>query len=754
MAKVSKKYLEYEDYALVEKGFHPDRSAVSESLFAQANEYLGVRAAFEEGSSLKSLRGTYFNGLYDYALSETPNAYKGIVKRTHYMLNSPDFFRLAIEVDGETLDLATAEISDFVRRLDFLSGELTRRFVVRTASGWLRFTFRRLLSMEESRLALQQVEVESQGDVHLKIDFLLDADVLSWGSVRHYYVDDLSSSEGLERLLTHTINTERQLAYSARINAPSDLSSQLIQTATHIGRRFEFNPESRRCYRFEKVIAVEYQPAGRPIDRGRLDALAQASSYAIELEKNSRHFRQFFDQNDIVISGDPANQQGIRFCLFQLHQTYRGLSPFDNIGAKGLTGEAYSGHTFWDTETYCLPYYLFSEQEAAKNLLLYRYQTLPQAKKRARDLDCEGACYPIATLSGEEACNLWQHASLQLQPSSGVVYGIYHYVNVSQDEDFLRTAGYEMVYEVARFLLSRGQYNADQTKFGFYGVMGPDEFQMMVNHNTYTNYLGRFVFDYFLSLTERYRHDPSFAQLFERLKIEDSFVEEVRRASQKMLILHDEETHLFEQHQGFYDLPHIDVDQIPAEEFPLYSHWTYDRIYRNDMIKQPDVLMFMFLFLSRFSQAELAANYDYYEPRCIHESSLSPSVHSVIAARIGRPAAALRFFEFATRLDLDDYNNNTAEGLHLTSIAAAYINIIYGFAGLTSDGPVIKLSPMLPAGWDSYSFHLVLRGSRLKIEVDAKYTRISNESEQALEIDLYDRSYSLAPSGILEVERC
>lgn len=181
------------------------------------------------------------------------------------------------------------------------------------------------------------------------------------------------------------------------------------------------------------------------------------------------------------------------------------MYPSDNIGAKGLTGEAYSGHAFWDSETYCLPFYLFNEPEAARNLLLFRYHTLKQAKARAKDLDCEGACYPIATLNGEEGCNLWQHASTQFQPSTGVAYGIFHYVNVTKDIDFIFDYGMEMLLEITKFLLTRGQWNSRHTHFGFYGVMGPDEFQLMVNHNTYTNYMAKATFDYTLSLLNEFR---------------------------------------------------------------------------------------------------------------------------------------------------------------------------------------------------------------------------------------------------------
>ena len=290
-------------------------------------------------------------------------------------------------------------------------------------------------------------------------------------------------------------------------------------------------------------------------------------------------------------------------------------------------------------------------------------------------------------------------------------------MRLTNDVDFLKKYGIEMLLEISQFLLTRGQWDQKHEYFGFYAVMGPDEFQMMVNHNTYTNYMAKKTFDYTLDLIEKYKDDAEVSNRVKELGFDETFLKDIRHASEHMKILKDNKTGLYEQHEGFFNLPHIDVDSIPVNDFPLYSHWSYDRIYRNDMIKQPDVLMFMFLYSSEFSLAEKKVNYDYYEPRCIHESSLSPSIHSIFANELGYEQQALDFFGFATRMDLDDYNRNTCEGLHMTSIAAGFMNIVYGFGGLKSDGEMLELAPTLPKIWNSYSFSIVYHGSVLKIDV-------------------------------------
>ena len=414
-----------------------------------------------------------------------------------------------------------------------------------------------------------------------------------------------------------------------------------------------------------------------------------------------------------------------------------------NIGAKGLTGEAYNGHAFWDTEACCLPFYLFTNPRAARDLLLYRYNTLPQAMERARMLDCRGACYPLATLNGEEACSLWQHASLQLQPSTAVAYGIWHYAHVTGDLDFLYDYGAEMLLQIARFLASRVEKGGKSGLYGFYGVMGPDEFHMMVNNNAYTNYMGMRTLECAAATLNglRQARPAAYAALLEKTKLSEAEIAAWREIAEHMYIPRDE-TGLIEQHDGYFDLPHTDINAIPVTDFPLYDHWSYDRIYRSDMIKQPDVLMLLYLYNTSFTEAEKRVNYEFYEPRTIHESSLSPAIHSILAAELGKMDEAQRFFGFATRLDLDNYNRNTREGLHVTSIAMAWANIVYGFAGLRSDGDGLRFAPRLPQRWNRLTFSIVYRGRVIKVRMEKDRTAFRLKGEP-LEIMIYGKMYRL-----------
>jgi len=722
MAKVADKYLLVDPWKIIEEGFHPERSEVSESLFSLANEHQGVRGFFDEGYSGKSLVGVYLNGIYEERFTEGMS-YKGISNRLVFMVNTVNWLFTHLEVEGETLDLAKSKFSDFRRELDFRTGELRREFVWETETGKkLKLVFLRLLSMETKELACQQIRITPlnfSGKVILTmgLDFSIPHRMFNqnfWDCVRKSDDAILSVSKNIGHRLF------------AGMKVYTDAEQTPIEAEKFVGVRLDVDvAEGVETVIGKSVALYTDRDTAQALDNAWKQGMSQlqksTKKYDEVLESNRAYWNNFWAKSDITIDGDADTQQGIRFCIFQMQQTYRGVIDGANIGAKGLTGEAYNGNAFWDTETYCLPFYLFSNPSAAKALIDFRYKTLPQAMARAKDLDCEGACFPIATSDGTESCTLWQHASLQFQPTTAVAYGIWHYVHVTGDKEFLRTEGAELLVQICRFLASRGQWSA-KGKFGYYAVMGPDEFQMMVNNNTYTNYMAKRTFEFAVDVLSPLSQREPHRGALQRAEGEGDLITQDelntwRHMAEEMFIPYAAETKLYEQHEGFFNLPHIDVDSIPVEDFPLYHHWSYDRIYRNDMIKQPDVLMFMFLYNQSFSLEEKQANYDYYEPRCIHESSLSPSVHSILASELGRHREAFDFFHFATRIDLDNYNRNTHEGIHTTSIAAAWMNIVYGFGGMRSDGDVLSFKPSIPAHWNGYSFQITYRGSVIRVEV-------------------------------------
>ncbi|ANS76949.1 glycoside hydrolase [Paenibacillus yonginensis] len=760
MPKAADRYLQVDPWAVIEEGFDPARSRVSESIFSLSNEYMGVRGYAEEGYGGDTLLGSYFNGLFEQM--ELAAHYKGIIRSLRYMVNSVDWLYTRLTVDGETLDLSKSKFTDYRRKLDFRTGLYTREFTWHTNSGKiLKLRFERLVSMTRAQVGGQRitlVPVNFSGKVQLRtgLDFSIlheDQGKNLWRVIRK----TPGSAQGLAgSLLGATLTTGNRLYSAFAVHSDQIANAVPEEEEKYIGLALELQLEQGKEAVFDKLVSnVTDKQTGRSDEEvwtSGSEAADALNSLTLDelMEEQRTYWAHVWETSDIQIEGDPDNQQGIRFCIFQLVQTYHGDHPGFNIGAKGLTGEAYRGLAFWDTESYCLPFYIFNNPKAAKSLLEFRYQSLPQALERAKEVDCEGAFYPIATIDGTESCDLWQHSNLQLHVGTAIAYGLWHYEKIVGDKPFLYEKGAEMLLQISRFYRTRGQWGQKSGQFGYYGVMGPDEFQLMVNNNAYTNYMAKKLFEYTLEVAEEMKREvpQQWAELAERLGLQEEELSEWRRLADHMKIPKDDSTGVYEEHDGFFDMPHIEIQDIPVTDFPLYSNWSYDRIYRYDMIKQPDVLMFLLLHNQSFSLEEKRANYEFYEPKTIHESSLSPSVHSILAAEIGRHEEAYKFFEFATRLDLDNYNRNTREGLHTTSIAAAWMNIVYGFGGMRSDGPELLFQPTIPEPWSSYSFRITYRDTVIAVQVTKDEVRMQALEGEAVTVQVYGHSCRVDAAGV------
>lgn len=759
MAKVADKYYITNPWKVIEEGFNKDYSEVSESIYSLGNEYMGVRGYFEEGYTGNSLIGSYFNGIYE-SQDITESSYKGIIKKTEFMVNSVDWLYTRIILDDEQLDLNKSNIKDFRRELDLKTGILIRSFIWKTNSGKeVKLEFERLLSMYDAHLAGQRISMTPMNFTsHIRIISGLDfTNIHQQVGENLWKCSEADKGKDWLSILGTTVNTNQNIFSTCSFDCICEGQEDISEEKKAL-KQFTIKLIEGKKFAFTKVInnLVNKDEKSMSFDTFNVkceEAKRHITSLIYDDIKNKSiaWWEKVWRESDIVIDGDELNQQGIRFCIFQMHQTYHGAEQGNVIGAKGLTGEAYSGNSFWDTEAYCLPFYIFNNVEAAKQLLKFRLITLPEAQERAEQLDCKGAFFPIATISGRECCSLWQHASLQLQPSTAVAYGIWHYENITKDEEFVFETGTPLLIEISRMLVTRGDWSGDKSRYGYYGVMGPDEFQMMVNNNSYTNYMGKVSLEYTLDVLKRLKAKKKilYDAMVEKFNIKEAELINWKTIAEKMFIPYDEKTKLFEQHEGYFNLPHVDIDKIPVEDFPLYHNWTYDRIYRNDMIKQPDVLMLMLLYNSKFTDEQVKANYEYYEPRCIHESSLSPSVHSILATQLKKHIEAYDFFGFATRMDLDNYNRNTREGLHTTSIAAAWMNILYGFGGMRSDTEVLSFRPSIPKEWNGYSFRLCYENDVIIVEINKESASFCTLKGARIQVKIYGELVTLNHEKIL-----
>ncbi|MBK1877213.1 glycoside hydrolase family 65 protein [Pelagicoccus mobilis] len=760
MAKTAHRYLEIAPWVVEERGFNEERSEVSESIFALANEFMGVRGSFEEGYSGQTTQGSFFNGIYESGEHIYSTKFKGFADGWTYMVNSVDWLYTRIRLDDELLDLAKISFRDFSRKVDMRTGIVERSFVWDSASGKsIRIKFERMLSMHTSHLGVQQISLEAINftgvvEIDVGLDFGVTYNLRQsqpWSLLKH----EASSTHAAS--LGRTSSSGHRVFSSLHLKTSRDVETSTFHLDRLVGATVKMELEPNKVETITRIAANHSEKDSDLSDdtvwtSGFLKLKAEKNTTWESALKNQRsYWESVWKQVDVTIEGDDENQQGFRFCIFHLLQTYRGEDPRHNIGAKGLTGEHYWGVTWWDTETYCLPFYLFNNRRAAKNLVTYRHHTLPGAQKRARELHLEGARYPMCTIDGDEICDVWQHGDLEIHVSAAIAYGIWKYVHITGDKEFLRDHGAEILIEVARFYASRGGWGQRTGKFGYWGVMGPDEMHTMVNNNAYTNILAKKSFEWALEvLDELSKEAPeALSAIKAKTKLQEAELSDWKKKAENMDTMLDESSGIFEQHEGFFNMPHIDYLDIPDDQFPVQKKWPYVDLFRFDLIKQPDVLLFFFLFGSEYSEEALEKNLDYYEPRCSHESSLSPAIHSILSARLGRHKKAYEYARYSSRLDLDDYNNNTCEGLHVTSMAGAWMNLVYGFGGMKTDGDILSFCPTLPASWNGFGFKIHVEDDAvLSVKINTETVSFKLEGTGFIKISVFSELYSVTSDGI------
>lgn len=756
MAKVATRFLEIDPWQIVEKGFHADRAEVAESVFSVGNEFMGVRGFFEEGYSGESYLGSYFNGIFEYEDILPKPWMKGPIDRTHFLVNAVNYLHTRITVDGEQLDLASSTFSDFQRTLDMRTGTMIRQFIWKTArSKRIALRFERLTSMTDAALAAQRISFTAlDSPATVQVEMGLDFGIIHRTSKRCMWTEVRSSLGGcIPAIMGRLPESGHRVVSTLRLDGAS---GSPVQRDRYVGTKFTLKLTPDEAKTIDRIVVNSTERDKSVSDdavwQTGLHAAQQRAKVTFEeaVAATTTYWTNAWKESGVAIEGDPASEQGVRFGIFQLHQTYHGVDPSLNIAAKGLTSEDYGGHTWWDTESYCLPFYMFNNPKAARNLLGYRFKTLANAVLRSDSDDCVGARYPMCSIDGYEACGWWAHGDLEIHVSAAVAYGVWHYVNVTGDKQFLYDEGLEMLLQIARFYASRGGWNQRTGQFGFYGVMGPDEFHMMVNNNCYTNVLAKKCFEWALAaIRDAQKNAPKqLKRVLAKVGLKPQETKDWAKMASKMYVPLDKKTGIYEQHDGYFDYPHTDVSRIPPQDLPLYHHWSYFRIFRTDMIKQPDVLLLPFFFSHEYTQKSKKVNFDYYDDRCSHESSLSPGIHSILAAELGYHKLAFEYWGHAARLDLDDYNRNTNKGLHTTSMAAAWLNVVYGFGGMRSDGARLTFNPSLPKKWKSFTFQVTRRGSVLAVKIDRKQATFWIESGDTFDIEVFGKVLKVAAAGV------
>ena len=460
----------------------------------------------------------------------------------------------------------------------------------------------------------------------------------------------------------------------------------------------------------------------------------------LQMQKDS--WARIWEMADISIEGDVKAQQGIRFNIFQLNQTYSGKDERLNIGPKGFTGEKYGGSTYWDTEAYCIPFYMATkDQQVARNLLTYRFNQLDKAIENAKDnlgFKNGAALYPMVTMNGEECHNEWEITHEEIHRNGAIAFAIFNYYRYTGDYSYIPEKGLEVLIGIARFWHQRASFSKDKNQYVILGVTGPNEYENNINNNFYTNYIAKWCIDYTAEQIKKVATDyPSdHKRVLEKVSLSANEIQEWKKVADNMYFPTSEELGIYLQQDGFLDKDLVRVKDLDKSQRPINQKWSWDRVLRSPYIKQADVLQCFYFFEDHFSREELQRNFEFYESFTVHESSLSPCVHSIQAAVLDKMDMAYTFYLRTSRLDLDDYNKEVEEGCHITSMAGTWMSIVEGFGGMRVKNDQLHFSPKIPKEWKGYSFKINFRNQILKVAVNHNETTFTVDGDQDLAINV------------------
>jgi len=752
-------YLIVNEWEIIEDSFISTNNRVSEGIFSLGNGYMGQRANFEEHYSGDSLQGNYMAGVYYPDKTKFGWWKNGYPEYFAKVLNSINWIGIDILIDGEVLDLALCKTEVFRRTLNMKEGFLERSFEATLPSGKkVKVLSKRFLSIVTEEIGAIKYSITPLNFTgELEITPYLDGDIINEDSnYDEKFWEEVSkvNSKGKSSLKIKT----KRLDFHVCSTMTFDIfqKGKMLSLPIHETSKDKYISKTVKVSCNPDLETVIYKYVSNVTSRNvPLDSLTEKSFDLIEkaqskgfdylLNQQADAWEEKWLESDIVINGDLSAQQAIRFNIFQLNQTYTGEDDSLNIGPKGFTGEKYGGSTYWDTEAYCLPFYLATaDEKIARNLLVYRFKQLEKAKENAKKLGYKkGALYPMVTMNGEECHNEWEITFEEIHRNGAIAHAIFDYVNYTDDKAYLGEYGLTVLTEISRFWEERVNFSQEKNKYVILGVTGPNEYENNVNNNWYTNRIACWTLEYTLEVVDylKINNPIRFEELEKELELNIEEMKKWKDIIANMYYGVDEKLGIFLQQDGYMDKEQLLVKDLEQSNLPINQKWSWDRILRSCYIKQADVLQGLYLLESKYSLDTIKKNFDFYEPRTVHESSLSPCVHSILAAKIGYKEKAYEMYLRTARLDLDNYNNDTSDGCHITSMAGTWMSVIHGFAGMRVNQGNLSFSPFIPELWDNYSFKIVFRKHLLKITVNKNEIIISKETGEELPIIIKGINY-------------
>jgi alpha,alpha-trehalose phosphorylase len=732
-------------WQLRESEFKPDLLAQSESIFTLSNGHFGLRGNLDEGDP-HGLPGTYLNSVYEVRPLPYAEAGYGFPDDSQTVINVTNGKIIRLLVNDEPLDIRYGTLHSHERVLDLRAGTLTRTLDWSSPAGTrVKVTSVRMVSLTQRAIAAISYTVEPVEPADKPLRLVIQSELVANEELpkagkdprvaavleaplvsEEHQIYDGANSRVILMHKTRVSNLRVAAAMWHEVDGPQrmvrgtesfpDLGRATIAALVEPGDKI----------RVVKYIAYGWssqrsKPALTDQVVGAL-AAAQLSGWDRLLQEQREYLDEFWDGADVEVGGDAEIQQAVRFGLFHILQA-GARAELRPIAAKGLTGTGYDGHTFWDTEMYVLPVLTYTQPQAAADALRWRLLTLPEAKQRAADLGLAGAAYPWRTIRGQECSGYWPAGTAAFHINADIAYAVTRYINATQDADFEKEVGVEILVETARLWRSLGQHDA-HGKFRIDGVTGPDEYSAVKDNNIYTNLMAQHNLAAAADMVEKH---------FDHARGLGVTMEEAaswRDAAAAMYIPFDERLGVHPQHEGFTDYARWDFDNTPEDHYPLLLHYPYFQLYRKQVIKQADLVMAMQLHPDAFTDEQKARNFAYYEPITVRDSSLSACTQAVLAAEVGQLDLAYDYLAEAAFMDLADVEHNTADGVHMASLAGAWIALMAGFGGLRAHTDPLEFSPRLPNGITSLSFRLRFQGRKLRVAVthaDARYELVEGE---------------------------
>lgn len=745
-----------------------ERNKANETIFTVANGFIGVRGYIEEGfdgDTEYADATTMLNGVYEYFPYHHIWCRPGFPERYHAIVAQTNPFDISVRADGERISLtAGGKVCDYRRTLDLHDGTVTREYTYETQTGKrVKVCFTRFASQSNKNLVADRVTVTAQDACRITIRTELSSpegcgavkEEIGGASGDIFKQDGSEYKDGVATLCYRTIVAPFAVAVSACDVTTAKRTD--IKTETNgVTGEYDYALDSGKGITLERFVAYAASSEGEALGdfTHKIVRSAAERGFAAELADSRKVLDAFWQKFDVQVDTDDAIQQGLRFSVFQIYQS-TGKDGLTNISANGLSGTGYSGHTFWDTEIFIMPAYIYNDPEIAKKLIEYRYNILDKARERAAQMGDKGALYAWNSINGEECGHVFEAVTAQYHIDCDVFYAIYRYYEATGDEAFLVNTCAEILFEISKCMAHRGSFIPSKgNKFCINVVCGPDEYNPVVDNNMYTNVLTQKQLLFTLEVAKllREKYPAKYASLTKKCKVDDEELALWREAAERMYIPYSKELDIYMQDDNFIYKDPIDIESIPREDLPLLTHLHPLNLWRYQVCKQADIVLLTFLYSDYFTAEERKKIFRYYEPKTIHDSSLSASIHSIVACDVGDTADAYGYLRQAARMDLDDVNGNTFFGLHAACMGATWMMMVNGYAGLRIYDGVLHFKPFICEKWNFYKFSVLFRATRLSVSVGKEETVYEVTEGEPIVIDHRGKRYEVKDKLTVKTE--